>query len=1246
VVLDDPSVSRKHARVQRTSVGLKVTDLGSGNGVWVGEERVTETVLEDGQQFQIGSAVFTCLTDAAVEAESQAQTVLIESPVVTAETEPASGEAESFVLRVVEWSDGSQPEQEFLVQGREATIGRDAGCTVMLSDRTVSRKHAKVEVTPQGFRIVSLGSKAGVWVDKSRVEDAQVVAGQRVHLGSYVVIECHLAQAAERVEGEVEADGTRQMSVEQLAAPAPPEPGEGEVEADGTRQMSVEQLAALTPVAEPPAGATVVMPASPQLVEDTRPIQEEGELVEVSAHRPFLLDDASSVWYVVSGGIEIFTVAVEHGAPVGTRAHFLGVLPGQCFFGFDLLRYGMGSGFLAVAKRDTTVRRIRLARLRALASARPTAAAVAALIDTWIAGLSKTLTRDLDAKRVGESTLQSGEPVELASGGKATAAEGVLWIDIWSGSILFDDLATPMFDGKRTLFPICPDSWIQPVSEEFGDLSLKPLRTVETIADPMLWQGLEVFHQVLCECEFINKKLSAVDEFVRLQEKAEYKDAAKEAAYDAIGSVLRSEAATPRVFLETGGAEPVLRACQLVGDAIGLEVKAHPTVDEDLTYEEQIAALASISGFRTRVVALRDQWWTEDHGPFLAQVEETKTPVAILPTGPRSYECVDPKTGASTKIDEAVAASLAGFAYAFYAPFPDGSLKVGDVVRFGARGLLSEFRLLVMMGIIVGLLGTVTPYVTGQIFDSAIPQADRGMLFVFGLGLFATALGTSMFKLTQGIATVRVQGKMEYVIQSALWDRLLNLPANFFRKYSAGDLSDRVAGVDAIQTLVSGAGVAAILGSFSGLFYVVLMFTYNLRLALLAIALTICFVGVTTLANYAQLRHQRREIQFRGKITGLVLNLITGVTKLRICGAEHHAFRVWAQQFSEQRKLSFTIGTIQNVVAVFTSIFPIISSIAIFSLMLFEQQRAAETGTPGLTTGDFIAFNAAYGLFLAAMQAMGDASLNLLRVVPIYERLKPVMTTPAEVDSSKAYPGRLQGEMELSHVHFRYDENGPWVVHDLSLKIEAGECVAFVGGSGCGKSTLMRLMLGFEQPTMGSVYYDGQDLGLLDSRLVRQQMGVVLQVSRVMPTEVYRNIIGISSRTIEDAWAAAEMAGLSEDIQAMPMGMHTYVSEGGGTLSGGQRQRLLIARAVVNKPKVIFFDEATSALDNRAQAKVTESMDKMDATRIVIAHRLSTVVNADKICYLEGGKIVEMGTYAELMAQDGLFAALAKRQMA
>ena len=1224
IVLKDLSISRKHAQLQITLDGLKLSDMGSENGVWIGSERVQGQIIQPGQQFRVGTTVFEIIGDVVPELDTndspkpeipkvdQDKTYAIDVsnlakslPSLAPEDSTVTG----FIVKIVEFGKkGALSTREVLVRTTVATIGRGEDCTIVLDRTDVSRIHAKIELCPEGFRVTDTGSTNGIWIGTRAINEEIIPAETKLRVGRTVELTCHLFNES----GKNEPEGYPAVQDEL---------------GDESSQ-------------------TIFMPVLANEVQQRKWLEQEGTLVEVKGNEPFLLANANYIWYLIEGDIDIFTVAVTEGKPQGARTHFLRILPGQCFFGLDPRRFGMESGFLVVGSQGTQLRRIEMNHLKTLATTPTSAKGVASLLDTWISGLSKSLVRDLTQQVSASVDLEVGVQATLDSKQKARSAEGLVWVNVFSGSLLFNDMATPVFKGTELPFPLSPESWLQPVSDEFDDAIFRPVSTLEALRQPKFWEGLDVFHQVLCEIEFINKRLAAVDEYLRLQQKAAYSKRAAEAAYDAIGSVLSTESEGTGEFLELSDTAPLLRACKLVGASLDLEVQTLPGTSDRMTFVEHLAAIASASGFRTRTVVLRAEWWKEDNGPLLAQLEETGTPVAILPTSARSSEYVDTKTGTRGKVDETFSARLNGFAQTFYRPFPDGQLSAFDVIRFGARGLKIDLRLLILMGIIVGIFGTATPYLTGRIFDAAIPQADRGMLFAFGFALFGTALATSLFKFTQGIATVRLQGKMEYSIQSALWDRLLNLPANFFRKYSAGDLSDRVNGVDAIQNLVSGAGIAAVLGSFSGLFYVVLMFTYNIRLALLAIALTLVFVGTTMLANYLQLRHQRNEIAMRGRITGLVLNLITGVTKLRICGAEHHAFRVWAQNFAQQRRISFAVGTIQNMVSVFNAVFPIISSMGIFAMMIYEQQQAAETGQPGLTIGDFIAFTGAYGAFLGAMQSLGDASLNLLRVVPIYERLKPILVTTPEVDSSKSYPGRLEGEIELSQVFFRYVKDGAWIVKDLSLKINPGEFVAFVGESGCGKSTIMRLMLGFEQPAMGSIYFDAQDLSSLDARMLRQQMGVVLQVSRVLPTDVYRNIVGVSSRTMEEAWAAAEQAGLAEDIRAMPMGMHTYVSEGGGTLSGGQRQRLLIARSIVNKPKILFLDEATSALDNRAQAIVTESMDKLDATRIVIAHRLSTIINANKICYLQEGEIVEMGTYQELMDQGGRFAALARRQMA
>jgi ATP-binding cassette subfamily C protein len=425
-----------------------------------------------------------------------------------------------------------------------------------------------------------------------------------------------------------------------------------------------------------------------------------------------------------------------------------------------------------------------------------------------------------------------------------------------------------------------------------------------------------------------------------------------------------------------------------------------------------------------------------------------------------------------------------------------------------------------------------------------------------------------------------------------------------------------------------------------------LLFYYSVKLALIAVAVALVAIVVTTISGVLLVRKFRPLLELQGNIFGQTVQLINGISKLRVAGGEERAFASWSKNYSRQVKLELSTQNVEDAVALFNTVMPTLTSALLFWFTISLVTEAQTSGESGLTIGTFLAFNTAFGTFIKGATDVSNTVSGALQVVPQWKRAQPILETVPEVNLSKADPGKLMGRITVDHVTFRYRDDGPLTLDDVSIYAEPGEFIALVGGSGSGKSTIFRLLLGFETPKAGTIYYDGQDLSGLDVDAVRRQLGVVLQTGRIMSASIFENLASGAQITLDEAWEAARMAGLADDIAAMPMEMHTVISEGGGNLSGGQRQRLLIARALVLKPRILLFDEATSALDNRTQAIVSESLDKLQVTRMVIAHRLSTIRNAHRIYVLQAGRVVQEGSFEELASQEGLFAQLMARQMA
>jgi NHLM bacteriocin system ABC transporter ATP-binding protein len=791
--------------------------------------------------------------------------------------------------------------------------------------------------------------------------------------------------------------------------------------------------------------------------------------------------------------------------------------------------------------------------------------------------------------------------------------------------------------GGGALLPLSRRTWL-----EVREPARLVVREGGLLAGAAAWEGLAALHELALRFTGLVAARAEAADRERMERRALEAQATLSRSCSLLAATL-AERGDPAAGAGAGvleGGDPLLAACGRVAAALGLTVKAEPRAEGARAARDPLAAILRASRLRGRKVALRADWWRHDQGPLLGYRAQDRHPVALLGE-PGGYLLDQGDGNPPRRVTEALAAGLEPFGYTFYRPFPSSAVNLKDVLAFGLQGCRRDLAALVLAGGAAAVLGVVPAIATGLLFNTVIPGAQRSQLLQMTIVLLSCAAAMVLFNLARGVALLRIEGRMATAVQAAVWDRLLSLPLSFFRSYTAGDLAVRAMSIDAMRQLVSGSTIAAITGGLLSFTNVALMFHYQPGMAAQGTLLIALAVAVTAAGSVTQLRRQRAAARLHGRISGLVLQLLSSVGKLRVAGAEVHAFAQWARLFSEQRLLQFGIRSAGSRLAAFHACFPLLAYLLIFRSALPQLGSGG-----GLPTGDFLAFLAAFSTSLGALLATCTALLGTLNLVSLYEQAQPILATLPETDTGRADPGSLVGDIEVQHAVFRYQADGPVVLRDVSFRARAGEFVAFVGPSGSGKSTLLRLMLGFEELESGSIHYDGQEIAGLDIHAVRRQVGVVLQTGRLLAGDIFTNIVGSAPASIDEAWEAARMAGLADDIAAMPMGMHTVVSEGGGTLSGGQRQRLLIARAIVHRPRLLFFDEATSALDNRTQAVVTASLARLQATRIVIAHRLSTIAGADRIYVVDRGRIVESGRYQELLENGGLFAELARRQLA
>ncbi|MCR5002520.1 MAG: ATP-binding cassette domain-containing protein [Lachnospiraceae bacterium] len=676
-------------------------------------------------------------------------------------------------------------------------------------------------------------------------------------------------------------------------------------------------------------------------------------------------------------------------------------------------------------------------------------------------------------------------------------------------------------------------------------------------------------------------------------------------------------------------------------DAIGsilkyYRVKIREVPDKLESIEDVLEYLLRPYGIMTREVELSEGWRKNASGAMLTTFADSGKPVALIPVGARGYKYADPVSGKITAVTASEEKLFSKEAFAFYKAFPTRSMTMRDLYGYifanlDRSGLAGYFGF-ALIAVIVGML---VPWINRMLFSDIVAMKNMSALAAIAVFLICASLSGMLFKTIQELFLHRLTQKLSISVESATMMRILTLPSSFFTQYTPGDLANRVSNMSFLVYEILNMVMTCFTTALFSFIYILQIRSFAPVLAIPAFIVAALQL-ITLIAALAIRSHiNRTQMELAAKESGLSYSLITGIEKIKLAGAQKRAFSKWARAYAAQSKYMYDPP-------MFVKIFPaVITAISLTGTMIVYY-LAIRTG---IDIGQYYAFNAAFAIVDGAFRTLVPMIEPAAQIAPTFELLRPIIEAEPEIAEDKPVIEKLSGGIELSNITFRYSADMPPVLDDLSLKIRPGQYVAITGKTGCGKSTLMRIMLGFEKPQKGAVYYDGHDLNRIDLKSLRSKIGTVMQNGSLFMGDIYSNIvISAPQLTLDDAWEAAETAGIAEDIRRMPMNMFTIIGEGAGGISGGQKQRLMIARAIAPKPKILMFDEATSALDNITQKQVSDSLDSLKCTRIVIAHRLSTIKNCDRIIVLDEGKIVEDGSYDELMARNGFFAELVARQ--
>jgi len=960
---------------------------------------------------------------------------------------------------------------------------------------------------------------------------------------------------------------------------------------------------------------------------------DKGAAERCSGNRPLDMGNPEAAWYVEQGAVDLFFIELKDGMQQAAPQHLLRAETGRLLPGIAKQTQDTTLALIAKGLPGTVLRRLPAEALGAVPHRE-----IAEHIDAWLLDLSAALSGDIEYRPRFDTLIERGQNLEVPEGAHSVR-RGVVWVaGMARGAGLHLGLIDPAEGkpGAGSALALTPSSWL---------ILTKPSRLSAFSSESLAEQGrlmpaLASFHALACSLARLNRSIAVIDEVNVEREKASGRRGEEEES--------RRKLFNPYDLLRRDGEQAAGDAMRgvlrLVGRHEDIEFKwpeKTPTSDPDAFMRELLDA----SGARGRQVRLdhEQKWWIGDSGAMLAFRKQDARPVALLPGALGRYREIDPASGKSRRITAKRAGSLESQAWAFYKPLDVESGATRALLALMKRGLAGNLARFIGVGLLGGLTMLLPAVVLGFLADSVIPSGEKSLLYSAAAALVAAAVVGILLHILQGMSLMRLEGRAASRIEAAFWDRLLRLPASFLKRYPAGDLALRSMTFQNLRDTVQGVVANAV---FSILFLspaLALIFFYNSALGAGAAAFGLLSLTATVALGLRQVKPQARLIGTVRNLAGRLFQLIGGISKLRMDGAEASAFAVWADSYREHKRAEWQLGAIEGHQHALAAALPPLAAALLFLMTAMADSKE-------ITVGEFLIIYTLLMLFQGAVARLGEAFGAIAAIAPAIKQIKPFLEEPPEPGAEGEAVEHLSGEILFDHVSFRYDPSGPLVLDNVSIRVRPGEFVAIAGESGCGKSTLFKLALGLLQPSSGAVCYDRRDIRRLNIKQLRRHIAAVPQEVRLGPDDIRDNILGdYQEMSAKDMWEAAKSASVHREISKMPMGMLTCLGsggDGGSMLSGGESQRIMIASSMARKARVLLLDEATNWLDNENQAVVMRSIAGFTCTRIVIAHRLSTLQEADRILVMRSGRIVEEGSFAELTAAEGIFQDLVRRQMA